>query len=128
MIWSAGRAKGDGALDLSELESNQKRHRRQRFGRCTPYTNETATTIYRGARRFSSSADSLELRVPAGQATTARCKRECERKHSAGNHIFAAAYVAANNRSEEHTSELQSLAYLVCRLLLEKKKKKKKKT
>src|SRR2546423_11203018 len=27
-------------------------------------------------------------------------------------------------RSEEHTSELQSLAYLVCRLLLEKKKKK----
>src|SRR5229473_4019651 len=28
-------------------------------------------------------------------------------------------------RSEEHTSELQSLAYLVCRLLLEKKKKKK---
>src|SRR2546425_8008064 len=30
------------------------------------------------------------------------------------------------NRSEEHTSELQSLAYLVCRLLLEKKKNKKK--
>src|SRR2546425_5921979 len=27
-------------------------------------------------------------------------------------------------RSEEHTSELQSLAYLVCRLLLEKKKQK----
>src|SRR2546425_1168062 len=31
---------------------------------------------------------------------------------------------AATARSEEHTSELQSLAYLVCRLLLEKKKKK----
>src|SRR5229473_3697281 len=30
----------------------------------------------------------------------------------------------AHLRSEEHTSELQSLAYLVCRLLLEKKKKK----
>src|SRR3989441_10683728 len=29
----------------------------------------------------------------------------------------------AEGRSEEHTSELQSLAYLVCRLLLEKKKK-----
>src|SRR2546425_2656809 len=29
-----------------------------------------------------------------------------------------------DQRSEEHTSELQSLAYLVCRLLLEKKKKK----
>src|SRR5205823_11657915 len=30
--------------------------------------------------------------------------------------------VAVALRSEEHTSELQSLAYLVCRLLLEKKK------
>src|SRR2546425_3371060 len=30
--------------------------------------------------------------------------------------------VAFLGRSEEHTSELQSLAYLVCRLLLEKKK------
>src|SRR3989441_5928673 len=31
---------------------------------------------------------------------------------------------SAAGRSEEHTSELQSLAYLVCRLLLEKKKNK----
>src|SRR5687767_15267156 len=29
-------------------------------------------------------------------------------------------FVLYDNRSEEHTSELQSLAYLVCRLLLEK--------
>src|SRR2546421_8839202 len=36
---------------------------------------------------------------------------------------FANAYVLAN-RSEEHTSELQSRSDLVCRLLLEKKKKK----
>src|SRR3712207_8026389 len=32
-----------------------------------------------------------------------------------------------SRRSEEHTSELQSRQYLVCRLLLEKKKKKSKK-
>src|SRR2546425_5825196 len=31
-------------------------------------------------------------------------------------------YLNRAKRSEEHTSELQSLAYLVCRLLLEKKK------
>src|SRR3712207_7353022 len=31
-------------------------------------------------------------------------------------------YFRANDRSEEHTSELQSRQYLVCRLLLEKKK------
>src|SRR5205823_13991485 len=42
----------------------------------------------------------------------------CERVLLDGQHALA--------RSEEHTSELQSLAYLVCRLLLEKKKKKKK--
>src|SRR5437899_12327420 len=34
--------------------------------------------------------------------------------------------VSTCRRSEEHTSELQSLRHLVCRLLLEKKKKKKK--
>src|SRR3989441_4868556 len=36
---------------------------------------------------------------------------------------LAAAATFRGFRSEEHTSELQSLAYLVCRLLLEKKKK-----
>src|SRR2546425_9478115 len=35
---------------------------------------------------------------------------------------LAAPSFIAQIRSEEHTSELQSLAYLVCRLLLEKKK------
>src|SRR5258708_24927951 len=38
-----------------------------------------------------------------------------ERNHSRG--------AAIGNRSEEHTSELQSPDHLVCRLLLEKKKK-----
>src|SRR2546425_9543126 len=37
--------------------------------------------------------------------------------------ILSACPGRASQRSEEHTSELQSLAYLVCRLLLEKKKK-----
>src|SRR2546425_9344074 len=40
-----------------------------------------------------------------------------ERRGVAVGHGFA-----PQQRSEEHTSELQSLAYLVCRLLLEKKK------
>src|SRR2546425_5988414 len=35
---------------------------------------------------------------------------------------ISASRVFSRRRSEEHTSELQSLAYLVCRLLLEKKK------
>src|SRR2546425_8578845 len=36
--------------------------------------------------------------------------------------LKARTAAALDPRSEEHTSELQSLAYLVCRLLLEKKK------
>src|SRR2546425_6269809 len=45
-----------------------------------------------------------------------------------GRPVFPGAAVSRDGaaggaaRSEEHTSELQSLAYLVCRLLLEKKK------
>src|SRR5437762_11324072 len=40
---------------------------------------------------------------------------------------FSEPLSSRNVRSEEHTSELQSPMYLVCRLLLEKKKKKKNK-
>src|SRR3712207_9126498 len=41
------------------------------------------------------------------------------------NSMFRRAFrpLEGDNRSEEHTSELQSRQYLVCRLLLEKKKK-----
>src|SRR3712207_8927818 len=38
------------------------------------------------------------------------------------SHDGSLATQAVNTRSEEHTSELQSRQYLVCRLLLEKKK------
>src|SRR5205823_12515414 len=41
--------------------------------------------------------------------------------------LLTVGTVGSMSRSEEHTSEFQSLAYLVCRLLLEKKKKKKNK-
>src|SRR6266404_2366252 len=45
-----------------------------------------------------------------------RARRRRPDRHSRGRHP------RSHPRSEEHTSELQSLAYLVCRLLLEKKK------
>src|SRR5262245_62694520 len=48
--------------------------------------------------------------------------RRGEGAHAARRRAGAAAAGAAV-RSEEHTSELQSLRHLVCRLLLEKKKK-----
>src|SRR3712207_7816793 len=39
------------------------------------------------------------------------------------SHWLAVRLIGTKSRSEEHTSELQSRQYLVCRLLLEKKKK-----
>src|SRR2546425_7591244 len=57
------------------------------------------TTLFRSARVVDDDVEAAEV-----------CQREVDR--------------VGDRRSEEHTSELQSLAYLVCRLLLEKKKKK----
>src|ERR1041384_7548075 len=56
-----------------------------------------------------------------------RASREAQAPASEGEEFaheefFRPAGQWAEHRSEEHTSELQSLAYLVCRLLLEKKK------
>src|SRR2546425_6184766 len=56
---------------------------------------------------------------PAARGRTERAAselRESSLRARGGEHSGAAL-----SRSEEHTSELQSLAYLVCRLLLEKK-------
>src|SRR5947209_12143770 len=46
------------------------------------------------------------------------------RQHIVQRHHPVAARIITDPRSEEHTSELQSRQYLVCRLLLEKKKQK----
>src|SRR3712207_7569476 len=45
-----------------------------------------------------------------------------ERRLAAGRHRAGHGALDGPRRSEEHTSELQSRQYLVCRLLLEKKK------
>src|SRR3989441_5237206 len=52
-------------------------------------------------------------------------ERTAERRARGFREALSGGRTARRARSEEHTSELQSLAYLVCRLLLEKKKKKK---
>src|SRR2546425_7102515 len=69
------------------------------------------TTVYAGFR------DGRLFRIDFKSATTVAPAVELE--HPWG----ARPITGIATRSEEHTSELQSLAYLVCRLLLEKKKK-----
>src|SRR3712207_8986622 len=65
-----------------------------------------------------------EVKAVYGVEVIEAAVRDAE-KNAALNGITNAYYVAdsaENARSEEHTSELQSRQYLVCRLLLEKKK------
>src|SRR5205807_7443481 len=61
--------------------------------------------------------------LPISNIASAACRRR--RTFSTTRSRFSGTD-AISNRSEEHTSELQSPCNLVCRLLLEKKKKKKK--
>src|SRR2546425_6198479 len=75
------------------------------------------TTLFRSLEAFDRTCGE------AGEAE----ERELEAAPARGgpDELLARIVLAdRGGRSEEHTSELQSLAYLVCRLLLEKKKKK----
>src|SRR2546423_9126685 len=64
------------------------------------------------------------LRFPSPRAGWERCRvRSAHDVNKGGDRErLPPAATRRPQRSEEHTSELQSLAYLVCRLLLEKKK------
>src|SRR2546425_9226908 len=76
------------------------------------------TTLFR-SRRNSVSGIQKALRLERAKAEEWRALRRFELP----TFWFVAQFRHPHQtRSEEHTSELQSLAYLVCRLLLEKKK------
>src|SRR5438874_5867862 len=90
------------------------------FASCFFFSNDTATTeIY-----TLSLHDALPISGTAVPDSAAR-----NRPGPKGSRVMRRTLVAAvgcDERSEEHTSELQSRRDLVCRLLLEKKKKIKK--
>src|SRR3712207_8990515 len=86
------------------------------------------TTLFRS--RFARGREGDRLRV--GRRPPRRVRRDHLRRRDPvlvpgegdGPHPDAGTGSRRRRRSEEHTSELQSRQYLVCRLLLEKKKKK----
>src|SRR5687767_15531356 len=69
------------------------------------------TTLFRSCRYSSSGQRCASHASPNAAAIHSRTSAARSQPASG----------ASSSRSEEHTSELQSLAYLVCRLLLEKK-------
>src|SRR3712207_7884682 len=76
------------------------------------------TTLFR-SRRGRDDAEHTAARVRVRDERPAHKDRPVPRRPRADDPALA----AHGDRSEEHTSELQSRQYLVCRLLLEKKKK-----
>src|SRR3712207_7910031 len=85
------------------------------------------TTLFRSAARSSGSSAAIRER-PRGAARCCSVHPQMARDAVAGadlgqfRHLDLAARLGIGaSRSEEHTSELQSRQYLVCRLLLEKK-------
>src|SRR3712207_8156700 len=85
------------------------------------------TTLFRSPARFGFLRGQGELASEpdrlARQVHAVRVARGVDQVEHAQHHGQVAGLVqaAAGQRSEEHTSELQSRQYLVCRLLLEKK-------
>src|SRR3712207_8517315 len=81
------------------------------------------TTLFRSQAGPQAMRHRMQERI-AGAVAEAVVDRlepvQIEEEH--GNGIGAAGGGGEGVRSEEHTSELQSRQYLVCRLLLEKKK------
>src|SRR5437763_9828990 len=85
------------------------------------FFNDTATTeIY-----TLSLHDALPISCRSCRQDRSR-RGACARFRRAFPDAVPASPRSSRRRSEEHTSELQSPMYLVCRLLLEKKKKRKK--
>src|SRR3712207_7811696 len=75
------------------------------------------TTLFRSVIACRECPRVLRLAYPSRTRRRLSVLNE-QRRRSAHRHRIA---VAGVRRSEEHTSELQSRQYLVCRLLLEKK-------
>src|SRR3712207_8757897 len=85
------------------------------FPYTTLFRSRPATRSLARERRTRAHAPDQWLSDSAHPSDRRRRLGHCERSEEAGGPITC--------RSEEHTSELQSRQYLVCRLLLEKKKK-----
>src|SRR5947209_16201863 len=84
------------------------------------------TTLFRSEKASSVPIQVLsdtDFKVPGG-CTNSGFKPADTLTALGANGILGVGLGAQDCRSEEHTSELQSRQYLVCRLLLEKKKKK----
>src|SRR2546425_8829408 len=76
------------------------------------------TTLFRSVQRGAAA----RAAAGAGRDPDRRGAGPRDARHRAQGRRHGPSRVLDAARSEEHTSELQSLAYLVCRLLLEKKK------
>src|SRR6266404_9072542 len=86
-------------------------------------TTAQAESVIAGERGIVKSAPRGHIVICMSTIDPFALRRLAEQLAARGVATLDAPVSGGTERSEEHTSELQSLAYLVCRLLLEKKKK-----
>src|SRR3712207_8109906 len=82
------------------------------------------TTLYRSADHHEARLDQQPAQPLTQQHGVLGDQHPCRRFRPRHRVRHGSSTVSTVGRSEEHTSELQSRQYLVCRLLLEKKKNK----
>src|SRR2546425_9070358 len=82
--------------------------------------HRSSSGVYTEIQKSETAARRGSVRVPGGLSRSSSRRTRPPQPPRIRRAISGARQTA--RRSEEHTSELQSLAYLVCRLLLEKKK------
>src|SRR2546425_5242122 len=80
------------------------------------------TTLFRSTKCCRVTRADIWHVTSSSKVTRMLSKRIISKVFTAQRRRFVTELTNVGGRSEEHTSELQSLAYLVCRLLLEKKK------
>src|SRR3712207_8620869 len=82
------------------------------------------TTLFRSVMNASTIRNEIRaIRITMVTRTTLRRTDGRRKWTAAGGENSRTCHENLSGRSEEHTSELQSRQYLVCRLLLEKKNK-----
>src|SRR2546425_74604 len=125
-------SRGDGG-GIASRGVAQRRHSERRGTRVEPHL------VRQRARGGEPAQHETGVGDGGSSAPAAIARRPRHRSGALRPHLESAALIDASDtpaprahrfdeRSEEHTSELQSLAYLVCRLLLEKKNKTRRKT
>src|SRR5437879_11387313 len=121
--WSGWEIAGTTSAGSGAMNARNRTGNRSAAKRLGPITSTRAPASTAGSER------ARIVRLPVASPVASSASPAPARPRPSHDHVgWTPRSESRASRSEEHTSELQSPMYLVCRLLLEKKKKKTKRT